>query len=135
MADAFCTNLATARFGGGPSNQTCRMDQLLANLQASLAALRTARPNPTGWSGPAATAFTHRIDLLEIELVALSALVGTAALNPAFGGGAGAQGLGSSGALGGGLPGLALSGLNALPGGASSATAIQQIIGHIGIHF
>lgn len=52
------------------------MDQLLINIQAALAALRTAKPNPTAWSGPAATAFMHRVDLLEIELSAISLLLG-----------------------------------------------------------
>jgi hypothetical protein len=56
------------------------MNQLLNNIQAALAALRMSKPNPALWSGPAATAFMHRIDLLEIELTAICTLLGGSSL-------------------------------------------------------
>ena len=88
------------------------MNQLLNNLQAALAALRGAKPNPALWSGPAATAFTHRVDLLEIEFTVLCAMVAAAALNPTFGGGPG------SGVTG-GIPVIPL----------------QQLAAQLGLHF
>ncbi len=81
------------------------MNQLLNNIQAALAALRTSKPNPAFWSGPAATAFMHRIDLLEIELTAICTL------------------LGGSSATGGS------------PIGSTPVVPLVQMISQLGIHF
>ena len=97
------------------------MNQLLINLQAALAALRMAKPNPVSWSGPAATAFTHRVDLLEIELTVLCSLVSVAALNPTFGGSPG-------GKLPGGLGGI-------IGGGLTPVVPLEQLISQLGLHF
>jgi hypothetical protein len=85
------------------------MNQLLINIQAALAALRTAKPNPAAWSGPAATAFMHRVDLLEIELTAISLLLG---------GGSIGRGVGTG-----------------LPIGATPVVPLSVLAAQLGVHF
>ena len=100
------------------------MNQLINNIQAALAALRTAKPNPAAWSGPAATAFMHRVDLLEIELVVISSLLNAASLGGVLGGVPGVPG-------GGKLPG---GGLGGLPIGATPVVPLTQLVAQLGFH-
>ena len=106
------------------------MNQLINNIQAALAALRMAKPNPAAWSGPAATAFMHRIDLLEIELVVISSLLNAASLGGVLGGVPGVPGGGKipGGGLGGG-------GLGGLPIGATPVVPLTQLVAQLGLHF
>ena len=83
-----------------------------------------AKPNPVSWSGPAATAFTHRVDLLEIELTVLCSLVSVAALNPTFGGSPGGK-----------LPGGFGGGLGGIIGGGTPVVPLEQLISQLGLHF
>jgi uncharacterized membrane protein YgcG len=120
------------------------MNQLLNNLQAALGALQAAKPNPTQWSGPAATAFTHRVDLLEIEFTLLCSLLSVASVSSVFnaGGASGAGGFASGGGSGGGLAGIAKGGasligstLNAAPIPGAQSIPFEQLIGQLGLHF
>jgi len=112
-----------------PNAQTGQMNELIGNLQASLAALRAAKPNPTQWSGPAANAFTHRIDLLEIELVVLSSLLAAASLKgiiaPGVAGAAGGFASGMGGAFG--VGGYASAGGRVL--------SLSDLAMQLGLHF
>ena len=109
------------------SFQTCLMNQLLNNIQAALAALRLAKPNSASWSGPAASAFLHRVDLLEIELTVLTSLLSAASIGGLVGGPIG----GVSG--GGKLPGGGLGGiLGGLPIGATPVVPLEQLTTQLG---
>ena len=111
------------------------MNQLINNLQAALAALRMAKPNPAQWSGPAATAFTHRIDLLEIEFTVLSSLLSAVSIGSFAGGGLTGPigGIGKGGGLSGGLGGGSLGGII---GGLGSTPVVpfEQLIAQLGFH-
>jgi len=109
------------------------MNELIGNLQAALAALRAAKPNPTQWSGPAANALTHRIDLLEIELVVLSSLLAAASLKGILGPGLG----GATGGFGGGVA-TGLGGAFGAGGYASTGSrvlSIGDLALQLGVHF
>lgn len=107
------------------------MNELIGNLQATLAALRAAKPNPHQWSGPAATAFTHRIDLLEIELVVLTSLLAAASLKgilgPTLAGTTGGFGASVLGSYGSGFSGYASAGTRVL--------SIGDLANQLGLHF
>ena len=109
------------------------MNELIGNLQASLAALRVAKPNPTQWSGPAANAFTHRIDLLEIELVVLSSLLAAASLTnilgPGMTGVAGGFGASVGNGLGAGVRGGGLYSVG------SKVLPLGDLALQLGLHF
>jgi hypothetical protein len=102
------------------------MDQLINNLQAALAALRAAKPNPSQWSGPAASALTTRIDLLEIEFVVISSLLSAATLGGLVGGGV--PGIPGGGKLPGGI-------LGGLPIGATPVVPLNTLLSQLGLHF
>ena len=107
------------------------------NLQAALAALRMAKPHPTQWSGPAATAFTHRVDLLEIEFTVLCSLLSLVSVGSAAGAGGGGPIGGGKTGVGGGIGGGFGGAGGGLGGGLGSTPVIpfEQLLSQLGLHF